>query len=35
MSYEGTTEEVDLEKYPNAKALVETCKQFFHEVQDL
>jgi len=35
MSYGGTTEEVDLEQYPNAKALVERCKDFFAEIDDL
>lgn len=35
MSYGGTTEEVDLEQYPNAKALVDRCKDFFAEVEDL
>ncbi|KAK5096972.1 hypothetical protein LTR70_006271 [Exophiala xenobiotica] len=35
MSYEGRSEEVDLEKYPNAKALVERCKDFFAETDDL
>lgn len=27
--------QVDLEQWPNAKALVETCKQFFSEIEDL
>ena len=35
MSYEHTTEEVDLEKYPNAKALVQVSEKFFKEVEDL
>jgi len=35
MSYGGTNEEVDLEQYPNAKALVERCKDFFAEIDDL
>lgn len=35
MSYEGTNEEVDLERYPNAKALVERCSDFFAEIGDL
>lgn len=35
MSYEGTTEEVDLEQFPNAKALYDNCLQFFGEVDNL
>lgn len=35
MSYDGRSEEVDLEEYPNAKALVERCKDFFAETDDL
>lgn len=35
ISYQGTTEEVNLEKYPTAKALVDRCKKFFDEVSDL
>jgi hypothetical protein len=33
-SYDGN-EGVDLDKYPTAKALVERCRDFFAEVQDL
>jgi hypothetical protein len=33
-SYDGN-EGIDLSKYPKAATLVETCKQFFSEVQDL
>jgi hypothetical protein len=33
-SYDGNTG-VDLEKYPTAKALVERCKDFFAEIQNL
>lgn len=29
------SEQVDLEQHPNAKALVETCKKFFSEIEDL
>ena len=28
-------EEVDLDKYPTAKALVQRCAEFFDEIQDL
>lgn len=31
----GPCEDVDLEAYPTAKKLVETCVEFFDEVQNL
>lgn len=27
--------EVDLDQYPNARSLVEACKKFFAEIEDL
>ena len=33
--YGGNREDVDLEKYPTAKKLVEKCIEFFDEVQNL
>lgn len=35
MAYEGGSFEVDLAQHPTAKALVERCKEFFAEVQNL
>eukprot|EP00249_Psilotum_nudum_P026843 c33702_g1_i1 orf=65-280(+) len=35
MAYEGDKVEVDLEKYPTAKALFSRCQDFFKEVQNL
>ena len=35
MSYEGTTEEVDLQQYPNAQVLYDSCLQFFSEIDNL
>ena len=35
MSYEGTAEQVDLNQYPNAQTLVNSCKQFMKEVENL
>ena len=35
MSYEQNTEQVDLDKYPDARALYDTCLKFFSEVENL
>lgn len=35
MSYEYTTEEVDLNVHPTAKKLVDVCKEFFAEINNL
>ena len=35
MVFQEDLSEVDLEKYPTAKALVERCKEFFAEVENL
>jgi hypothetical protein len=35
MVFQEDLVEVDLEKHPTAKALVERCKEFFAEVENL
>ena len=35
MSYDPNNQEVDLDKFPTAKLLVDRCKEFFAEVQNL
>ena len=34
-SSDVANEEVDLDQHPNAKALVDRCREFFSEVEDL